>query len=256
MGNERQLATILLQFDFSKASDNVSPSILFRKLREAGFSKSTLSWFWSYLCGRSVCVASGKSVSEYRDINIGVPQGSVLGPLLFSFYMNDIRDFLDASTFRLLYADDLQIYVQVPANRIQQGILKLYESAKAIAVSAESNRLKLNTGKTQTIILGSPNTVKLFEELQIDKIIINHNGDCVSYTFFSASKNIKIIKPCTSQALRKRLVETLVLSHLDYCSVVYPDINNQLTEQLHRLSNSCVRYIFGLRRQEHITPFR
>ena len=177
MGKERKLATILLQFDFSKAFDNVSPSILLRKLREAGFSKSTLSWFWSYLSGRSVCVASGKSVSEYRDINIGVPQGSVLGPLLFCIYMNDIRDFLDASTFRLLYADDLQIYIQVPASQIQQGILKLSESAKAIAVWAESNRLRLNTSKTQAIIFGSPNTVQLFEELQIDKIIVNNNGD-------------------------------------------------------------------------------
>ena len=282
MGNERQLATILLQFDFSKAFDNVSPSILLGKLRNAGFSKSTLRWFWSYLCGRSVCVASGKSVSDFRDINIGVPQGSVLGPLLFCIYMNDIQDFLDVSTFRLLYADDLQIYVQVPTNQIQQGILRLSESAKAIAVWAESNRLKLNTSRTQAIIFGSPNTIKLFDGLNIEKIIVSQNGDCVSFVNEVKSlgvildrtlswqyqiKNItkkvnralyglRIIKPCTSQALRKRLVETLVVPHLDYCNVVYSDINNQLTDQLQRLSNSCVRYIFGLRRQDHITPFR
>ena len=67
---------------------------------------------------------------------------------------------------------------------------------------------------------------------------------------------LRIIKSCTSQALRKRLVETLVGPHLDYCNVVYSDINHQQSDQLQRLSNSCVRYIFGLRRQDHITPFR
>ena len=140
----------------------------------------------------------------------------------------------------------------------------------------------LNTGKTQAIIFGSPNKVKLFEELQIDKIRVNHNGDCVSFVNQVKSlgvildstlswqpqiKNItkkvnkalyglRIIKPCTFQALRKRLVETLVVPHLDYCIIVYSDINNQLIDQLQRLSNSCIRCIYGLRRQENITTFR
>ena len=105
--------------------------------------------------------------------------------------MNDIRDFLDVNTSRLLYADDLQIYVQVPTNQIQQGILRLSESAKAIAVWAESNRLKLNTSKTQAIIFGSPNTIKLFDGLNIGKIIVNHNGDCVS--FVNEVKSLGII---------------------------------------------------------------
>ena len=101
MGKENKLATLLLQFDFSKAFDNVSPSKLLRKLQIAGFSKSSLKLFCSYLCGRSVCVTSQTSTSDYRDTSIGVPQGSVLGPLLFCIYMNDIKDYLDDSTFRL-----------------------------------------------------------------------------------------------------------------------------------------------------------
>ena len=67
---------------------------------------------------------------------------------------------------------------------------------------------------------------------------------------------LKIIRPCTSLPLRKRLVESLVLPHLDYCNLVYADISNKLSAQLQRLSNTCIRYIYGIRRSEHITPFR
>ena len=66
---------------------------------------------------------------------------------------------------------------------------------------------------------------------------------------------LRIIRPCTSQPLRKRLVESLVMPQLDYCSVIYTDISKQLGDQLQRLSNSSIRYIFGLKRQEHITPY-
>ena len=62
--------------------------------------------------------------------------------------------------------------------------------------------------------------------------------------------------PCTSLPLCKRLVESLVLPHLDYCNVVYADISNKLSAQLQRLSNTCIRYIYGIRRSKHITPFR
>ena len=67
---------------------------------------------------------------------------------------------------------------------------------------------------------------------------------------------LKTIRPCTSQLLRKRLVESLVIPHLDYCNVIYSDISNELIAQLQRLSNTCIRYIFGISRHEHVTPYR
>ena len=152
MGKKNKQATLLLQFDFSKAFDNASPSKLLKKLKDAGFSKWSLNWFWSYLSGRSLRVSTKSSTSSFIDVNIGVPQGSVLGPLLFCIYMNDLKDhLLDNRIFRLLYADDLQIYMRIPSSEIANGISYLLQSDKIVAQWAETNCLSLNTKKTQAI---------------------------------------------------------------------------------------------------------
>ena len=61
---------------------------------------------------------------------------------------------------------------------------------------------------------------------------------------------------CTTEALRRRLASALVLSHLDYCSLVYLDVSGELQTRLQRLQNSCLRYVCGARRDEHISPYR
>ena len=283
VGKSKKLATLLLQFDFSKAFDTISPSKLLIKLRSLGFSKSALHWFWSYLTGRSQCVFSQSSSSDYCDINLGVPQGSVLGPLLFCLYINDLKDLLGGKdVLRLLYADDLQIYVQIPAHQIEQGINLLSEASRIVAAWAKLNFLTLNAKKTKAIVFGTSHTVKLFRDLQIQKITINDDGDQTDFVDEVVSLGVtldstlswepqvnqvtkkvnkslfglRFIQPCTTLALRKRLVESLVLPHLDYCTVVYHDASSLLRTRLQRLANAGVRYIFGLRRDTHITPYR
>ena len=104
----KKQSTLLLQFDFSKTFDTISRSTLLVKLRDLGFSRSSLTWICSYLCGRSQCVFSGSASLRYRVTNLGVPQGSVLVPLLFCLYVNDLQEELgDGPVMRLLYADDL-----------------------------------------------------------------------------------------------------------------------------------------------------
>ena len=173
--------------------------------------------------------------------------------------MNDLKEHLSRNDiFRLLYADDLQIYVQVPAHEIKQGINNISSYAKKVATWAENNCLVLNTKKTQAIVFGSSHTVKLFNDLNISGIEVHSNGDSVPFVDEVTSLGIlldstlpwkpqvqqvtkkenrvlyclKTIKPCTSQALRKRLVHSLVIPHLDYCNVIYSDITYELHMQL------------------------
>ena len=66
----------------------------------------------------------------------------------------------------------------------------------------------------------------------------------------------RLFRSCTTDALRRRLASALALSHLDYCSLVYLDVSGELQTRLQRLQNSCVRYVYGARRDEHISPYR
>ena len=93
--------------DISKAFDRVWHKDLLFKLRQLGISEILISWFADYLSGRKQSVIVNTVMSRSRTINVGVPQGSVLGPLLFLVYVNDISENL-LSTFRL-FADDTSL---------------------------------------------------------------------------------------------------------------------------------------------------
>ena len=179
MGMDKKQLTLLLQFEYSsKAFNTISPSKLLEKLRRLGFYKSALQWFWSYLSGCSQCVFTQSTPASFRESILGIPQGSVLGRLLFCLYMNDLRLHLNiARLLRLLYINDLQIYIQVPLDLIHHGIHLLSEASCRVAEWANSNYLKLNAGKIKAIAFGTCNAIRRFKELQTTSIVINSNGD-------------------------------------------------------------------------------
>ena len=131
------------------------------KFRFVGFSKSALLWVHSYITGRSQCVISNSTTSESRETNLGVPQGSVLGPLLFSLYINDIKHL---KCNRSAY---LQIYTQVTLEQLIEGLAAITAAAEQISTWANSNCLSLNSNKTKAIIFGSSHAVKQLKALNL-----------------------------------------------------------------------------------------
>ena len=116
------------------------------------------------------CVFSKSSTSESREIYLGVTQGSVLGPLLFCLYVNDLQQYFNCEgIFRIVYMDDIQVYIRVLIDNLLEGIAFRSHCVGRVALWAEQNQLRLNTSKTTAIAFGSPHAMGIFEHL-------NHQG--------------------------------------------------------------------------------
>ena len=145
--------TTLLMLDFSKTFGRVSHELLLSKLSSLGFSKDTVDWFSSYLSDRTQSVIVGEKISLAEAVKSGVSLGSLLGPLLFLIYMNDIGSHILYAK-RLVFADDLQIYLQVPKKDYNLGISLLQSALRGIETWSSQKNLYLNKEKTRFIIFG------------------------------------------------------------------------------------------------------
>ena len=119
--------------DFRKAFDSISHPILLRKLQELGVSGNLWSWIKNYLSNRHQATVINGHVSKSMPVKFGVPQGSVLGPILFSLFCNDLPDIDDLKEGEIyMYADDTTLYVIAPNHDLVANILnrilgKLYK---------------------------------------------------------------------------------------------------------------------------------
>jgi len=133
-------------FDFQKAYDSVSHALLLQKLKQIGISGSLFKFFASFLENRTFQVRIGSSLSKSLVAPSGVPQGSVLAPLLFNIFLNDIFDALPEGVKASAYADDLKIWTTSPAT-LQKGI-------DSVIKWSEEWKLPINREKTQIHFIG------------------------------------------------------------------------------------------------------
>ena len=185
------------------------------------------------------------------------------------------------SVKHLLYADDLQIYTQTSRESLLGGMKRLSAAARAVLLWASDGALSLNAGKTKAIIFGFDYNINFLKNMNLPGIEIRDGVyvpfddtvtnlgvvmdskltwepqvDAVSRKINRALYGLKLFRSCTTEVLRKQLVGALVLSHLDYCFLVYLDVTTNLQIRLQRLQNSCVRYVCGVSKYEHISPYR
>ncbi len=252
--------------DFSKAFDSVNHDILIDKLKTYGCSDSAVSWFNSYLSNRSQVVYFKGSLSGKENIGRGVPQGSILGPLLFVLFVNDIPLHLSKCDSDL-YADDTSVYtVGSSSVEIQE---RLQTDMDSMSKWCLCNDLCINVNKTKSMLI-TTRRKRSQNCIDISDLNILINGEVVpscesqrllgvnisnSLDWDQQIKNVrKSINYRLYVLLRIRYFLPLqariaycngyILPYLDYCNTIWGNTTKANLERLHRLQKRAARLIF------------
>jgi len=270
----KNVATVLLLLDFSKAFDSVSHRLLLSKLKARfGFTADAARLIESYLSGRSQSVCVNGFHSQLLGISCGIPQGSVLGPILFSMFINDLPERLKHSESHL-FADDFQLYKTVREDNISLDMCLLKSDLDVVSSWAKENRLGLNATKTKAIIFSSSGWVKdipdvVFEGVQLKFVDSVKNlgltleggldwephARLVSSKIFAGLRNMWPSARHIPVSTRATLVRALLLPHFTYCCPVLGKLSARARNVFEKAFNACIRFVYGIGRYESITDY-
>jgi hypothetical protein len=269
------LAALTL-LDLSAAFDTVDHRTLLRRLDISyGIRGWVLMWFTSYLGERRQFVRCGASKSDIKPVNFGVPQGSVLGPILFLLYTADLLRLIEQHGLHPhLYADDTQIYGACAPSATHQLLQQISACADDVAQWMRSNRLQLNTAKTEVLWCASNRRQHQIPQLPVrigddDVVPVSSVRDLgifldsdvsmrmhVTKTVsgcFNVLRQLRSISRSVSRPVLQSLVVALVLSRLDYGNATLAGIPNCLCDRLQSVLNAAARLIFAAKKYDHVT---
>ena len=265
------VGTVLI--DLSKAFDSMDHELLLKKLLSYGIVGNELNWFSNYLTNRQQRVTVDGSYSEWANISKGVPQGSILGPLLFLTFVNDLPKAVETCTVNL-YADDTTIYYSnKDPNLVQAAVSADLEN---IALWIEANGLRMNVAKTQLMTLRrkclKPNqhiTIELKGNPITEHDTIKYLGVTVDKDLnwkphvaefrrktLAAIATIRRARCYLPVHTRKMLYNALILPHMDYCSAVWHSCSNTLSQSIERIQNYAMRVILDKPPRTPSAPLR
>lgn len=260
MGKGKYVGAVLI--DFKKAFDTVDHKILLKKLYCYGFRDGSFDWLESYLSNRHQVTLVNNTMSDViSEESYGVPQGSVLGPLLFLVYINDLESAIHNSYFHL-YADDtiiiqscnspieLKSALEIELNNVKQWI--------------HINKVTINTDKTEVIFFGNKTKLKACTDITIsyDGIELtsrkkvkylgvifdsnlswkSHIKSVVSKSYYKFNK-IRYISSYLNDETKQLLINALVMPYLYYCSPTWCNANNSSLKKVNKLFSNINTFV-------------
>ena len=260
---KKKIASIFI--DLTKAFDTCNHYIIIKKLEILGVKNQELSWFKNYLNGRKQRVKINDTFSDFKNIDLGVPQGSILGPLLFSIYINDFPEILNL--FAVLFADDTTIVIdhnennqlQVIANKKLQSALEWFNTNELTLNAAKTRVIHFNNhevpnlqiNSTQIMNINSKNSEeKTFKFLGFhinEKTTLDEHILCITKKILSANYALRNLKH-TLEPREKRLVYySLVQSNLEYGISIYGN-NKNAVKKIISLQKRAICYVNGIKK--------
>ena len=271
----------MVLLDYSKAFDLANHDLIIAKLKMLGFEQSALCWLKSYLKGRCQKVVIDKDESSLAKLENGVPQGSILGPLLFTILINDISLFIKNCQYHQ-YADDTQLYVKTRVENAVDTIININEDLERIANFSKNTFLKINEEKSKIIVLGSKKKLAkltqvkqialaeiVMNEYAIERVFDVRNLGIVFDQYMSWDAHVKGIvsnayyrlklayrySRFLSENSKLRVVESYILALFNFGCPVLQNLSYNTNAKIQKLQNSCIRFIFNVRKYEHISHF-
>ena len=280
MLSERKMV-ILVQLDLSAAFDTVDHAVLLNLLKHKfGISGTALKWVASYLSGRTFSVKIGTIFGRKVLLIYGVPQGSILGPLMFILYISDLPSI--ASKFSIgfqSYADDSQLYAGFdPLSNYSDTMVRVKSCFDEIEVWMKSNYLQMNVDKTKVLYIAKPHLHSLCNNMSIclgEKCYVSSDNASVKSlgTYFDGTMSVKltvseIVKACNfnlkkmsafryvlSVKHKLLLMKSHILSKIDYCSILLVNAPANQVNRLQKVMHKAIRFVHSLKKRDSVSRF-
>ena len=263
---DKKEAFVGVALDFRKAFDTIDFTILLSKLYKYGIRSTVHNWFKEYLMGRSQFVSLNNVSSSMREILCGVPQGSILGPLLFLLYINDLP--FSSNLLPIIYADDTNLFlsdkdVNICIQRFNYEMIKINEWIV-------SNKLSLNINKTNFIVFSrgkklsfsSPITIngtpiKQVSSLKFLGIFLDEKltwSQHINHIRGKISRSVGMLSSAKRFLERETLIKlyyAFIYPYITYCIEVWGHCNQQLFQSLFKIQKRAIRTITSSGRLAH-----
>ena len=271
---------LLVLLDLSAAFDTIDHSILLQRLHdEVGLRDQALDWINSYLSQRTQAVHINGSVSQAVALSIGVPQGSVLGPLLFLTYLLPLKRVIESHHMpRHGFADDTQLYSRLSLKKptsCESQVQTMQDCLADVRGWMTTNKLKLNDSKTEVLVISSKANAKHTENIKIkigeevitpspvaknlgatlDNIMsMERQVSSVTRSVYFNLRRISKIKSYLTQSACANAIHATVTSRLDFNNGLLLGIPTNTLSRLQIAQNNAARLLTGAKKSDHIKP--